>query len=110
MNLPNPEKAFIAREKIDAYLLSAAHLVGRHKAVFFGSLGYAQDEWQILERDLREFAGREAQPTIETQYGKKYEVRGTITGPNGRTARIVTAWIVRNGEDFPRFITAHPED
>lgn len=110
MKLPNPDKAYIAREKIEAYLLSAAHLVGRHKAVFFASLGYTRDGWQSLERDLRIFAGKDAQPTSDSQYGRKYEARGTITGPNGRRARIVTAWIVRKAEDFPRFITAHPED
>jgi hypothetical protein len=110
MKLPNPDSAFIAREKIDGYLLSNTHLVGRHKASFFRSLGYTQDEWQTLERDLRAFAAHDARPTIETLYGKKYEVRGSITGPNGRTARIVTAWIVHSGEDYPRFITAHPED
>lgn len=110
VKLPNPERAVVPQAKIEGYLLSPAHLVGRHKAVFFGSLGYAQEEWRILERDIRGFASRDALPTRTTRYGQKYEVRGAITGPNGRVASIVTAWIVRAREDFPRFLTAYPED
>ena len=79
--------------------------------MFFGSLAYTQDEWQKLERDVRRLATGDAQPTArETEYGRIYEIRGSITGPKGRSAAIVTAWIVRHGEDFPRFITAYPED
>jgi hypothetical protein len=38
------------------------------------------------------------------------ETRGTITGPAGRSAAIVTAWIVLRGEEFARFVSAYPED
>lgn len=100
----------LPQAKIEGYLLSPAHLVGRHKQVFFRSLGYAQSEWRVLERDIRAFASRDARTTDTTKYGQKYEVRGAITGPKGHTASIVTAWIVRAGEDFPRFLTAYPED
>lgn len=110
MKLPNPDKAVIPRAKIESYLLSPEHPVGQHKAVFFGFLGYAHAEWQVLERDIRGFADRDARPTRTTRYGQKYEVRGTMTGPNGRAVDMVTAWIVRDGEDFPRFLTAYPED
>ena len=110
VRLPNPDKAMVPQAKIEAYLLSPAHLVGRHKQVFFKSLGYAQSEWRFLERDIRAFASRDARATRRTKYGQKYEVRGAITGPNDHTARIVTAWIVRGGEDFPRFLTAYPKD
>lgn len=65
---------------------------------------------QLLERDIRKLVTGDAQPTEETEYGRKYEIRGAITGPEGRSAAIVAAWIVRYGEEFPRFITAYPED
>jgi len=110
MRLPNPEKVLIPRDKIEGYLLSPVHPVGRHKAAFFASLGYKQAEWQALERDLRELVTGDAQPPEDTEYGTKYEIRGMITGPDGASAAIVTAWIVREAEDFPRFITAYPED
>jgi hypothetical protein len=110
MRLPNHDKAVVPQAKVAAYLLSVTHIVGRHKAVFFASLGYRQSHWQILERDIRSLAAQDVQSTETTRYGQKYEVRGSITGPNGRAARIVTAWIVRTGEDFPRLLTAYPED
>ena len=110
VKLPNPDKAIIPRAKIEGYLLSPVHSVGRHKAAFFTSLGYTQAEWQALAQDMRKLVIGDARPTEETEYGRKYEIRGQITGPQRRVASIVTAWIVRHGEDFPRFITAYPED
>jgi Domain of unknown function (DUF6883) len=110
MKLPDPERAVIPREKIEAYLLSPVHPVGRHKAAFFGSLGYTQSGWQVLEGDIKGLAFGDIAGVEETDYGRKYEVPGTITGPNGRAAAIVTAWIVLSAENFPRFITAYPQD
>ena len=110
MKLPNPDKAIIPREKIEGYLLSPIHSVGRHKAVFFNSLGYTQAKWQTLEHDIRKLLTGDAQPTEETEYGRKYEIRTSITGPKGRSAAIITAWIIPYGEEIPRFITAYPED
>ena len=110
MKLPNSDNAIIPREKIEGYLLSPIHSVGRHKAVFFNSLGYAQAEWQVLERDIRKLTTGDASPAGETEYGRKYEIRASLTGPNGNSAAIITAWIVKNDEEIPQFITAYPED
>jgi len=41
-------------------------------------------------------------------YGRKYEIRAILKGPNGRAAGVVSIWFVRTGEDFPRFVTAYP--
>ena len=43
-----------------------------------------------------------------TAYGQKYEVRGKVKDPAGRTEDIVTVWIVLHGEHIPRFVTAYP--
>ena len=45
-----------------------------------------------------------------TQYGQKYAIRATLAGPSGSWADVTSVWIVRTGEDFPRFMTAYPED
>jgi hypothetical protein len=110
MRLPNPDQAIIPREKVEAYLLSPVHSVGRHKAVFFNALGYRASAWEALAEDLQAFASGEADEVGESEYGTKYEVRGQITGPGGRSAAIVTAWIVLRGEEFARFVSAYPED
>src|SRR5690606_25515826 len=103
-------RGVIPPEKIHGYLLSAVHPVGRHKAAFFRSLGYAQRDWGALERDLRTFLHGDAEEMERTDYEAKYEIRGTVTGPNGRSAAIVTAWIVLHDSDVARFVTAYPED
>jgi len=43
-------------------------------------------------------------------HGQKYEVRGKIHGPTGGEAQITSIWIILNGEDFPRLVTAYPEE
>ncbi len=109
MTLPEAANAVIEPPKVRDYLLAGDHPVGRFKARFFRALGYSVDEWEVLLDDLRSVAetgvvalGR------PSEYGQKYEVRGTIQGPNQKTAAILIVWIVRTHETFPRFVTAHP--
>ena len=94
MQIPNAQRAVIDPVKLHGYLLSHSHPVGRFKAVFFQALGY-------LSRDV----------TIEdhTAYGQKYSIRAPLVGPSGRSANVVSVWIVRTGEERPRFVTAYPE-
>ena len=44
----------------------------------------------------------------KSRFGQKYEVRGILEGPSGGRADVVTAWIVLDGEESPRFVTAFP--
>ena len=109
MRLPNVENAVIDPEKLRDYLLSPSHPVGRFKALFFSSLGYTQENWEKFEADLRhQHLTRDVVLRQETRYGKKYEIRGKIEGPAGRTVEVVSVWIVLVDENFPRFITAYP--
>ena len=111
MKLPNADSALIPVEKLRDYLLSRFHPVGRSKARFFFSLGYRPDEWALLEKEIRSLVrAGDAVETDRTAYGQKYEVQGFIEGPAGRSAHIVTVWILLHGEDAPRFVTAHPGD
>lgn len=83
--------------------------MGRFKAVFFEGLGYSRSEWTRLESDLRQLTViGEATLGKQTKYGQHYEIRGTVHGPSGKAAEIMTIWIVRVGEDAPRFVTAFP--
>ena len=109
MKLPEAQRAVIAPTKIQDYLLSTSHPVGRFKEPFFVSLGYTVADWQRLERDLLALAAAgEAEPGRESPYGQKYEIRGTLNGPSGNSARVLTVWIVRLGSDVPQFVTAFP--
>ncbi len=109
MKLPGAGAATIDPAKIRDYLLSAEHPVGRFKATFFTSLGYSAEHWERLRDDLDALGCTEdAVAGLSSSYGQKYEVRGTLSGPNGRTAEVVTAWIILRGESSPRFVTAFP--
>jgi hypothetical protein len=102
--------AIISADKLHDYLLSSTHPIGRYKSAFFRALGYAQEQWRVLERDLRAFLSNDAEPGNLTKYGQKFTVRGALAGPNGRSAPIVTIWIILGGETAPRLVTAYPEE
>jgi hypothetical protein len=109
MKLPAGDRALIDPSKVRDYLLSPSHPVGRFKAVFFAAVGFEQGDWRLLVAELARLASEgEAMPTEASDYGQKYEIRGTIAGRFGRSAMILSAWIVRTGEAIPRFVTAHP--
>jgi hypothetical protein len=40
----------------------------------------------------------------------KYEVRGKLGVGTNRETLLVSIWIILEGEDFPRFVTAYPGD
>ena len=109
MKLPGADQAIVDGAKVRDYLLSPEHPVGRFKAVFFGALGYRRDQWQRLQEDLLEL-GRSgtAEQGQRNPFGQKFEVRGILEGPSGGRAEVVTAWIVLDGEESPRFVTAFP--
>jgi hypothetical protein len=102
--------AIIPADKLRDYLLSSTHPIGRYKSALFRSLGYAQEQWQLLDRDLRTRLKNEAQPSGASEYGQKFAVRGRLSGPNGNSAGIVTIWIILTGQTVPRFVTAYPEE
>ena len=109
MKLPAAERAVIAPAKIRDYLLSTSHPIGRFKASFFISLGYTGANWRRLERDLLAIAASaEAERGKDSRHGQKYEIRGILHGPSGRTAKVLTVWIMLFGSDVPQFVTAFP--
>jgi hypothetical protein len=110
LRIPNADRAIIESAKMHGYLLSRSHPVGRFKAAFFFALGYSPDGWGQLEADLRsQHLSRDALREEQTQYGQKYTIRATLVGPAGSSADVVSVWVVRTGEEFPRFVTAYPE-
>jgi len=109
MKLPAAERAVIEPAKIRDYLLSTAHPVGRFKAPFFASLGYTSANWLRLDGDLRDLAvSGNAELGKDSPYGQKYEIRGILKGPSGKSAEVLTVWIVLFGGDVPQFVTAFP--
>lgn len=111
MKLPCSDDAVIEPRKIRDYILSLEHPIGRFKALFFASLGITADGWEAFASQLRRIAVvGEAEVADRTSYGRKYTVRGSIVGPTGKRADVVTVWIVRVGERIPRLVTVYPEN
>jgi Domain of unknown function (DUF6883) len=103
--------AIIPPDKLRDYVLSTTHPDGRGKAEYLGRLGYSQDAFGQLDADLRaQVLSREAQPGRASRYGQKYEILGSLTGPNGNTARVRTIWIILTGETAPRLVTLIPAE
>ena len=109
VKLPHADQAIISAPSIRDDLQSEAHPVGRFKATFFATLGYSAGNWQQLLTALARHASEhEAQATETTEYGQKYEVHGRLTGPAGKSAMVVSVWIVLAADNSTRFVTAFP--
>jgi hypothetical protein len=50
----------------------------------------------------------EVESEHESPYGRKYLVSGTLRGPTGTAALVVTVWFVPAGHDAPRLVTVYP--
>lgn len=61
----------------------------------------------VLAEDLRRHALEGEASEEASDYGHKFEVRGDLVGPVDR-AQVVIVWIILEGEDYPRLVTAYP--
>ena len=106
MKLPNGERADLGT-KLEDYSLNLLHRDGRHKArVFQSALGITLADAGALREALRQAAADSENATHRGHngFGEVYELRFPLTTLKG-TAIILSAWIVRQDEDFPRLVT-----
>ena len=86
MKLPNFENAVVSSTKLEGYLLSEVHPVGRANALFLKNLGYDDTDPYILEWDLLSFAGEENVSHVQaSEFGTKYIIDGMIRTLSGAT-------------------------
>ena len=109
MQLPNRDQAYIPPPKLDSYLLSETHTVGRSKAKFFRAFGFTESNVDVLEQGLLYIAQTEVvTEVLSSRYGTKYIIEGSLSTPSGAVVRVRTVWIIETGDQRPRFVTAHP--
>jgi len=107
--MPNSHLVEIAEAKVAGYLLNSGHPDGASKAAFFCGLGYSQSDWQRLRRALAELAHAGLVRAIKTtRHGVKYIVDGELKALRGGSATLRTIWIIDNGSEVPRLVTAYP--
>ena len=102
--LLNPENAVVETRKLRDYCLSPEHPRGKHKArVFASALGLAAEDSEELRQALLSAAvSEEAAPTGVDEHGQRYMLDFEMSTEAG-SAIVRSGWIVRSGEDFPRF-------
>jgi|SRR5271170_1578131 len=104
--LPNGDQAVLDLRKLVDYCLSPAHSRGRHKArVFRESLGMGQAEAGELRAVLLYAAAHGSATRLPgDSWGERWQVDVPISRQRLRGV-VRTIWIVRSGEQIPRFVT-----
>jgi hypothetical protein len=109
MKLPNREHAYIPSLKLRAYLLSETHSVGKSKAKLLRSIGFNEANIDLLKQGLIDIAQAEdVKEAISSPHGVKYVIEGELKTPVGGSIRMRTVWIMDEGHERPRFVTAYP--
>jgi hypothetical protein len=99
-----PADTVIARRKLDEYLLR--HLDEDDKSGFLSLAGYTLENPDQLMNDLRtQLLPLEAEFFDQTEYGAKYQIRGTLAGPNGRVLRVLSIWMKEDATGVTKFVT-----
>jgi len=102
------ENVIIPRDKLLRYLLLPRE--ENDKSRFLALAGYTLANWKVLERDLRQLIEMREVSSVEiSPFGTKYEVRGSLTGPNGKVLHVVTVWIKLEVTGKTRFVTLFPD-
>lgn len=93
MKLPRYENAVIPKAKFTQYALNPDKDPDKAKA-FEKALGYTMDNADELIRQIYDkISEYDAREKPDNGWGKRYEVIMDITGPNGKTSKVLTAWI-----------------
>ncbi len=103
-----PPATLIARRKVRDYLLVCRP--EDDKSAFLARAGYVSETADRLLADLRtQLLPLEARLLESGEYGTKYEIRGKLTGPNGRTLRMVSIWMIEHVSGKAKFVTLCPD-
>lgn len=108
MRLPSAQRAVVDIRKLRDYCLNPASPRGQTKArVFEAVLGLrAADAGRLRSRLLQAAAEAECKVGEGDEFGQRYTLEfGMATGAGKAWVR--SGWIVRAGEDFPRFTTCY---
>ena len=91
--LPRADEAIIPVEKFTEYVLNPERSKDK-AAAFAKALGYNLSNWQDLINNIRvNIVKFSVTAKADLGHGQRYEVIMDLKGPNGKTARVLTAWI-----------------
>lgn len=102
-----PADAVIDSRKLSEYLLVPLRV--DDKSGYLARAGFSRDQPHALENAIRQLcAATDAVEGERTEYGTKYLVTGTMTGPNGRELGVLLIWQERYSDQKFHFVTLVP--
>jgi len=102
-----PADATIAEDKLTRYLLLPQ--ARGDKSILLARAGYTRENADQLLRDLRtQILPLEAAALESNKFGRYYEIRGTLIGPNGVPLAVCTIWITEHLSGATKFVTLIP--
>ena len=103
-----PATTIIPREKVTRYLLIPQ--ARGDKSAFLGRAGYTLESAGQLLHDLRaQLLPLDAAAGKSNKFGQYYEVRGSLTGPNGVTLAVRAIWMTEHLSGVTKFVTLLPD-
>lgn len=110
IRLPRYQEAVIPKSKFTQYALNPDKDPDKARA-FKSALGYTLDNADDLIKQINaKLPEYEAVSKGDRGWGMTYEVVMDITGPNGKTAKVLTAWIDDKNNGEMRLTTVHVDD
>ncbi len=107
IKLPRYTEAVIPKGKFVGYALNPQKDPNKARA-FKEALGYTSENADELMQQIREkLSEYGAEEKGDRGYGMTYEVVMDITGPNKKTAKVLTAWIDDKNNGEMRLTTVH---
>jgi len=108
--LPNAHNAVIPVEKFTEYALNPQKQKDKSVA-FEKALGYNLENYQKLIEEIKSNLFKySAKLKPDMGFGQRYEVVMHILGANGKTAKVLTAWIVESSTGITRLTSVYVDN
>lgn len=108
LKLPNAENAILPEPKFTKYLFDENSKSGYPKGrAFTDRLGYGMDNWQKLQKALKNGVSRyPAQYVDNNGYGDRYVQKMVLYGEKGTPANVIVAWL-KNADGTTKLTSAY---
>ena len=108
LKLPNAENAILPEPKFTKYLFDENSEKGYPKGrAFTDRLGYGKDNWQKLQKALKDGAPRyPAQYVDNNGYGDRYVQKMVLYGEKGTPENVIVAWL-KNADGTTKLTSAY---